>query len=319
MKTCFDTDAVVRHCVTDHPDENVGFLWPLFNANGQLIKYKPRMFHIKGSQIDCNINDIKVLENKLHIPTRTIEQSPIHKCARLITPTKHVHKKLFVNTPKEGQDDIDDAQGESFENIEYIDGDDNMTTNESSIPVTVSPGELKPIIEKLISLLPEVTQHLSDHNRLEEWTGFFHLVSNGNFSVDHIASQLFWDVIKFSQADNIQGMRFTPAVKEFWAVGLALFHSKFIRYMGGFKGRGQLVWEDNKSKEKLTTDFKNVNFVVPHKNILKEEIQKREISCQSPGIIHSNINAIADFSDVQNKNYKLCVDGKKITVGFGKS
>ena len=148
---------------------------------------------------------------------------------------------------------------------------------------------------------------------------FFHLVSNGNFSVDHIASQLFWDVIKFSQADNILGMRFTPAVKEFWAVGLALFHSKFIRYMGGFKGRGQLVWEDNKSKEKLTTDFKDVNFVVPHKNILKEEIQKREISCQSPGIIHSNINAIADFSDVQNKNYKLCVDGKKITVGFGKN
>ena len=48
-----------------------------------------------------------------------------------------------------------------------------MTTNESSIPVTVRAGEFKPIIEKLISLLPEVTQHLSDHNRLEEWTGFF--------------------------------------------------------------------------------------------------------------------------------------------------
>ena len=314
MKSFNNPDAVVRHCILDHPAKNVSFLWPLLNANGKLIKYKPRIFNIKGSEIESDLNDVSVRENKLHIPTRTVEQSPVHKCKRLNTPTKHVHKRLFVSDPNEAANN----QEESIENLEYIDDDDDLSNTDSKIPVTVSPKELLPIIEKLTELLPEVTQHLSDNNRLEEWTAFFHLVTSGNFSVDHIASQLFWDVVKFSQADNMAGMRFTPAVKEFWAVGLSLFHSKFIRYMGGFKGRGLLLWEDDKSQEKLITDSNNVNFVVPHYNILKDEIRKREISCQTPGIIHSNIQRIAECSESSNKNYKLCIDGKKITVGFGK-
>ena len=31
MKTFDGADAIVRHCVSDHPDEYVSLLWPLLN------------------------------------------------------------------------------------------------------------------------------------------------------------------------------------------------------------------------------------------------------------------------------------------------
>ena len=82
MKSFNNPDAVVRHCILDHPAKNVSFLWPLPIVNGKLIKYKPRIFNIKGSEIESDLNDVSVRENKLHIPTRTVEQSPVHKCKR---------------------------------------------------------------------------------------------------------------------------------------------------------------------------------------------------------------------------------------------
>ena len=38
-------------------------------------------------------------------------------------------------------------------------------------------------------------------------------------------------------------MRFTEPVKEFWATGYQLFHGKFLRFMGGTKGRGESKYE----------------------------------------------------------------------------
>ena len=117
MKTFDGADAVVRHCVTVHPDKYVSLLWPLLNANGQLIKYKLRLLNIKGCQIEGDTDNIRIFDNKLHIPARTVRQSPVHKCARVITPTKDVHKKLFVNTDEaEGQD-----KNEILDKLEYID------------------------------------------------------------------------------------------------------------------------------------------------------------------------------------------------------
>ena len=120
MKTFDGADAVVRHCVTVHPDKYVSLLCPLLNANGQLIKYKPRLFNIKGCQIEGDANNIRIIDNKLHIPTRTVEQSPVHKCARVNTPTIDVHKKLYVNTDEtEGLDNKD--KNEILDKLEYID------------------------------------------------------------------------------------------------------------------------------------------------------------------------------------------------------
>ena len=50
----------IRHCILVHPAKNVSFLWPLLNANGKLIKYKPRIFNIKGGEIESDLNDVSV-------------------------------------------------------------------------------------------------------------------------------------------------------------------------------------------------------------------------------------------------------------------
>ena len=39
MKTYNNHDAVVRHCILDHPAKNVSFLWPLRNASGKKRKF----------------------------------------------------------------------------------------------------------------------------------------------------------------------------------------------------------------------------------------------------------------------------------------
>ena len=36
-----------------------------------------------------------------------------------------------------------------------------------------------------------------------------------------------------------------------------------------------------------------------------------------PGIITSNIDAVAGTHNAQQKRYELCLDGKRLTVGFG--
>ena len=120
MNTFDGADAVVRPRVTVHPDKYVSLQWPLLNSNGQLIKYKPRLFNIKGCQIERDTDNIRIIDNKLHIPIRTVELSPVHKCARVNTPTKDVHKKLFVNTDEtEGLGNKDKI--EILDKLEYID------------------------------------------------------------------------------------------------------------------------------------------------------------------------------------------------------
>ena len=67
------------------------------------------------------------------------------------------------------------------------------------------------------------------------------------------------------------------------------------------------------------SDLSRVNFVCPEIKSLRDEKKKHKIDCKKPGIIHSNIEAVEKSSDdIKSKSYKLCVDGKKITAGFGK-
>ncbi len=142
-------------------------------------------------------------------------------------------------------------------------------------------------------LLPAVTEHLRQQNRLREWITFFRLISEGQFSVSRLAGQLFLDVIRFNEAKSIHAMRFTDEVKQFWSVGLALFHGKFIRFMGGLKCAGQLTDDSHCTKSELLPDVSKVNCVCPNIKCLKDEMNKFSIDCNKPGIIHSNIETVA--------------------------
>ena len=67
------------------------------------IKYKTRVFKIRGGDIDCSHDNIAVDESTglLHVSTSSTI-SPIHKTAKISTPTKSVHKKLFSDMPLTG-------------------------------------------------------------------------------------------------------------------------------------------------------------------------------------------------------------------------
>ena len=108
---------------------------------------------------------------------------------------------------------------------------DNSDIRLSDINVTVEDRDaLTQITEQLQDLLPAVTAHLSEHNRLEEWVARFNLINAGDFDVDHIASQLFWDVVKSAQVRNVHSMRFSPAVKRFWRSGCPYFMQNLYVY-----------------------------------------------------------------------------------------
>ena len=66
---------------------------------------------------------------------------------------------------------------------------------------------------------------------------FFQIVEDGDFYVDHIASQLFRDVVKFHIVGNDYAMRFTL---QFWSFGFSIFHPEFIRFMAGLKALGTM-------------------------------------------------------------------------------
>ena len=72
------------------------------------------------------------------------------------------------------------------------------------------------IVDKLVKRLPAVTRELKGIGRLEEWISFFKLVNEGDFDLDIIATQLFLDVVKFTDSHNIHAMGFTCDVKKKW-------------------------------------------------------------------------------------------------------
>ena len=110
-------------------------------------------------------------------------------------------------------------------------------------------------------------------------------------------------------------MGFTDDVKNVWTTGYQLFHSKFIRFMGGYKNKGFL----RQSQDKRNTLFQStINFVCPDIKRLRDNKAKIEINCSEPGLIVSSIGSLVGKEGVQQKGYKICLDGNKLTIGFGK-
>ena len=58
-----------------------------------------------------------------------------------------------------------------------------------------------------------------------------------------------------------------------------------------------------------------VNFVTPNVKSLRDFINTSGIKCSKPGILETNLDLIAKMKG--NQSFKLCVDGKKISSGFG--
>ena len=86
-------------------------------------------------------------------------------------------------------------------------------------------------------------------------------MNEGNFNLYNIAAKLFRDYVRFHKNNSIHAMRFSndSPVKDFWTLGLQLFHAKFIRSMGGYKCIVKLSGEAASTRDSLTTEISQIN------------------------------------------------------------
>ena len=70
------------------------------------MKYKARVFKIHGYNINCDFYNISFDEETGKLQITSGQTSPIQKMAKINTPTKSVHKKLFSEIPSNKMDDI---------------------------------------------------------------------------------------------------------------------------------------------------------------------------------------------------------------------
>jgi hypothetical protein len=161
-------------------------------------------------------------------------------------------------------------------------------------------------------IIPDMVSFLEESGRLESWRNFMICIKGHKMPSDNIALQLFCDVADWYSHESVTSMRYSRNVKRFWALGYKLFQEKFIRFMGGPKTAGQNC--AGGQPVKFGTSDSKVNFITPSRHILKEEINKSDISCEKPCFIKANLQFVN-----ANKSCKLCIDGKKLNSGFGKS
>ena len=180
----------------------------------------------------------------------------------------------------------------------------------------ISDDDAKRLASEVMLLMPEVIHKMKQYDHLDQWIEFLKLVADGKFPMNNISFLLFLDVVQFHSQTNICGMRYSHAVKQFWAVGLRLFRSRFIRFMGGYKAIGQ-VSSRRETLDSLSPEKTNINFVCPDIKVIRMETQEYGEDAKRPGILHRNIIAFANLQKAQNRSCKISFDGKKISMGFG--
>ncbi|KAK3107914.1 hypothetical protein FSP39_025021 [Pinctada imbricata] len=283
---------IIEHLISDHDDKEMKFLKQFRSA------IRTNNFRIIPKQCQNEGRSITILseEDKIHVSRKTIfiPESPLKKIQK-----EDVNAASTNSLSAEYQQYS--AESDEIEHADEIDDD-----------VMSDSAENDNDMEEMISLLPIVMEELKKANKLEEYISFHRLVSESKFPLQNIAYLLFNDVVRWFSLEQSSHMRYSNEVKLFWRTGLRLFHGKFLRFMGGSKGTGQIVNKQS-TPGLCSTTTSNINFVVPNRNALAEE--KKFVNESKPGIFNEMIKSLADSDFTDNtKTYKVCVDGKKINL-----
>ena len=181
-------------------------------------------------QITCDPGCMQLdLETwKMTVPTTDNLQSPVHKISKVNTPTKYVQKQLFPEENKAKA--TDEYQNNPTKLIDLS----PMPDIDEQYGILADNEQLKSVVEQLSKPLPAVTKYLSEHDKLEKWITFCHLVSEGNFNLNNIALQLFWDVVKFKK--NIASVDCSTPV---------IIDSNSLENYGHISMRAKKIFEEN--------------------------------------------------------------------------
>lgn len=113
-------------------------------------------------------------------------------------------------------------------------------------------------------------------------------------------------------------MWYWPITKRFWKVGYRLFNAKFLYFLGGPKGVGQLKEDTASLGLKANSNIPAINFAVPSLTILQQfQINDFDIPKEiKTGVIYQILDALQTSGD---KEYMMCADAKKVTAGVNKN
>ena len=119
-------------------------------------------------------------------------------------------------------------------------------------------------IQELIQLMPVVAEKLKQSGCLDTYSKWCQMMlSEDRLSIENICFQLFLDVIEWYSAPNASQIRYIhDETKLFWEEGYHLFNGKFLWFMAGPLGLGQIV-TGNQEKGKCSTVDSNIDFTVP--------------------------------------------------------
>ena len=123
---------------------------------------------------------------------------------------------------------------------------------------------------------------------------FVDLVSKNDFPLNNIAWQLFLDVVRFYNADNVTGLRFDDENSSnmlFWIYGQWLMHGKFTRFMAGEKFAGALTL-GQRIKGRLNPKGIDIDFAVPSDKTLREKSKSLVTLPRNvqPGLLHPTLD-----------------------------
>ena len=90
-----------------------------------------------------------------------------------------------------------------------------------------------------------------------------------------------------------------------------MFGGRFLRFMGGFKSTCPVA-DGPTSHAELDRLASKVNFAVPDVQTLS---LTSDIEVKYPGVMTEMLDTLSSY--LEDKEVKLCFDGKKINSGFG--
>ena len=164
--------------------------------------------------------------------------------------------------------------------------------------------------EEIKDLIPDVMRVLDETGRAEDFKTILSGIQTRALD-KNIALQLLHDVGQYmrqSAASSAHSMRYNDISVKFWLLIQKLFHGKAVRFFRG------VSYSENHDENKK--QIPAMNFAVPSDTVLYIAGLQYKSDTTKPGVIFQMLRQFAECKS--EKDVKLSLDGKKISIGFGK-
>jgi hypothetical protein len=306
---------LLDHLVQSHPKEEICYL--KHTGDNRFVKKRipgcvPHNITEEGKQLivgNEEENSLLVIQNSPSTPEKILKKRCVDNAVTLKLdfgpdPTVNIQKQSKDTFGIDKFKDMKDAQCQT----------DGIVI----IPVDDSSPYIVEMLQEMSKLLPAVLNNLHEAGILSTYHKFMSLVNSKKFPLDNIAFLLFLDVVNWFSTDKTSEMRYEfQATSQFWMIGYALFHSRFLRFMTGEKNHGQVISGTSSTGSLLSADSK-VNFIVPNQKKIRQLVEEVDLGDMAPGVMNKIIQDLSNHYST-NQPLKISVDAKRIKRGKGKT